>query len=432
MAEPDVEKDSTDNAPDPDVVANAGSGISKGGAIGLSTDGFSKTPGALGPNVRGGGVDVGIGSEILIAPTKPVTTGPADGLTGQPVSVGDGAGVGAGSIPVPAPIKPASAEHEGALTDQPMNAAALALFARVTELESDIRAAREAKQDQAALHGRLWVELEAAEATVEAVSVPPATPRGASAAVRRRMREDERSRLRRTLVAACRSHLNQCERHRGRLVRTLRRLAGELAAAEAAARAAARDDEGAAIATFPTPLPRKTVSVDDTNVFIPSGGAPQLPISAVAAGEHEMDIAFGSFGENDEDSPVVQNSVLDVGETKVPAARAAEEARAAESGRAPAAEAKERATARRATASKAKPKCASAAARRAAESNPVPPGAASGARAAAALPPQGPEPVTEDGCPMCGSPFFDCESFDRECRFGLGGRPSNGRSLCLV
>ena len=239
----------------------------------------------------------------------------------------DGAGVGAGSIPVPAPIKPASAVHEGALTDQPMNAAALALFARVTKLESDIRAVRVADQDQAALHGRFWAELEAAEATVEAVPVPIATPKGASAAVRHKMREAERSRLRRTLVAACRSRLSQCERHRGRLVQTLRRLAGELAAAEAAARASARDDEEAALATFPTSLSRKTVSVDGAIVFIPPGGASQLPVSAVAAGEHEMDIAFGSFGEDGEDSPVVQSSVVAVGETKVPAARAAEKAR---------------------------------------------------------------------------------------------------------
>ena len=94
-----------------------------------------------------------------------------------------GTGVGAGSLTVPAPIKPASAVHEGALTDQPMNAATLALFARVTKLESDIRAARVTEQDQAALHGRLWAELVAAEVKVEAV--PIATPKGASAAVRR-------------------------------------------------------------------------------------------------------------------------------------------------------------------------------------------------------------------------------------------------------
>ena len=116
---------------------------------------------------------------------------------------------GARSTLVPAPIKPASAEYEGALTDQPMKAATLALFARAAELARDIRAAREAVQDQA-LHGRLWAELEAVEATVEAVPAPPATPRGASAAVRRKMREDERWRLRRTFVAACRSRLNQC------------------------------------------------------------------------------------------------------------------------------------------------------------------------------------------------------------------------------
>ena len=53
--------------------------------------------------------------------------------------------------------------------------------------------------------------------------------------MRREIREDERSRLRRTLVAASRSRLSQCERHRGRLVHALRWLAGELAAAEAAA-----------------------------------------------------------------------------------------------------------------------------------------------------------------------------------------------------
>ena len=101
----------------------------------------------------------------------------------------------------------------------------------------------------------------------------------------------------------------------------------------------------------------------------------------------------------------MQSSVLDVGATKVPAAQTAEEARAAECGCAPAAEAKKRAAARRANESKAKPKRASAAVRRAAEFNPLPPGAASGARAAAALLSQGPEPVTENGCPMCGSPF---------------------------
>ena len=78
----------------------------------------------------------------------------------------------------------------------------------------------------------------------------PATPRGASAAVRRKMREDECSRLRRTLVAACRARLNQCERHHGRLAQAPRRHAGELAAADAAAWAAARDDEAAAIADF--------------------------------------------------------------------------------------------------------------------------------------------------------------------------------------
>ena len=113
------------------------------------------------------------------------------------MSKGDGTGVGAGSLTVPAPIKPAYAVHEGAPADQPMNAATLALFAHVTKLESDIRAAREAEQDQAALHGRLWAELVAAEAKVEAVPVPIATPQGASAAMRRKMREAERSRLRR-------------------------------------------------------------------------------------------------------------------------------------------------------------------------------------------------------------------------------------------
>ena len=275
--------------------ANGGGGSRKGGAIGLSTDGFSRTPGAPGPFVRGGGVDVDAETDILIAPTKPVTAGPADGRSGQPMSKGDGTGVGAGSLTVPAPIKPASAVHEGAPADQPMNAATLALFAHVTKLESDIRAAREAEQDQAALHGRLWAELVAAEAKVEAVPVPIATPQGASAAMRRKMREAERSRLRRTLLTTCRSRLNQCERNRGRLVRTLRRLTGELATAEATARAAARDDEEAALATIPTPMSRKTVSVDDTIVFIPSGGTPQLSASAVAAGEHDTDITFGSF-----------------------------------------------------------------------------------------------------------------------------------------
>ena len=102
--------------------------------------------------------------------------------------------MGAGSLTVPAPIKPASAVHEGAPADQPMNAATLALFAHVTTLESDIRAAREAEQDQAALHGRLWAELVAAEAKVEAVPVPIATPTGASAAMRRIARRTGRAR----------------------------------------------------------------------------------------------------------------------------------------------------------------------------------------------------------------------------------------------
>ena len=198
--------------------ANGDDGISKGGAIGLSTDGFSRNPGALGPNFRGvshggdvdGGADVRAGSDILATPTKPVTAGPADGLPGQPMSFGDGACVGAGTALVATPTRPVTAGHEGGppeqpmsvgggacvgdgaalvaapnkpvavlhaggLTEQPMNAATLALFARAAVLGRDARAAREAEQDQAALHGRLWAELEAAEVTVEAVSVPPET-----------------------------------------------------------------------------------------------------------------------------------------------------------------------------------------------------------------------------------------------------------------
>ena len=80
--------------------------------------------------------------------------------------------MGAGTALVAAPTKPVTAGHKGGLTEQPMNAAALAPFARAAMLGRDVRATREAEQDQAALHGRLWVELEAAEATVEAVPVP--------------------------------------------------------------------------------------------------------------------------------------------------------------------------------------------------------------------------------------------------------------------
>ena len=49
--------------------------------------------------------------------------------------------------------------------------------------------------------------------------------------------------------------------------------APQLAGAEEAARAAVRGGEDTAIATFPPPLPRKTVSVDYTIVYIPSGWA---------------------------------------------------------------------------------------------------------------------------------------------------------------
>ena len=225
----------------------------------MSTDGFSRTPEALGPNVRGGGVDIGTGSDIVIAPTKPVTIGPADGLTGQPMRVRDGAGVGAGSIPVPAPIKSTPAEHEGALTDQPMNAASLALFARVTKLESDIRAARGAEQDQAALHGSLWAELKAVEAAVGAVPVPLATPRG---------------RLR-PCGAGCgrisaRGFVEPPWPHAGRASTSVSAIVGVWYARFGASQASSqrrKRQPGRLLWTtraqrFPTPLPRKTVSVD--------------------------------------------------------------------------------------------------------------------------------------------------------------------------
>ena len=264
------------------------------------------------------------------------------------MSVGGGACVGDGAALVAAPNKPVAVLHAGGLTEQPMNAAALAPFARAAVLGRDVRAAREAEQDQTALHGGLWTELEAAEATVEAAPVPPRNAGGGVGG--RAAQDDERSRFRRTLVAACRSRRNQCERHHGRLVHTLRHLEGELAAAEAAAWEAARNDDGAAIANFPPPPTRKSVSVDEKAVFIPSGGAQQLPGSAGAADGHEMEIAFGSFGEDGDDRPVPPSE----------------------------------------------PPSSSL--------RPVLPGEACGARAAAVSPFQGPEPVHADGHPARGTP----------------------------
>ena len=104
------------------------------------------------------------------------------------------------------------------------------------------------------------------------------------------MREAERTRLRRTLVAACTKRRNQCVCHHGRLVRALWRLEGELAAAEAAAWEAARDDGDAAVVNFPPSPTRKTVSFDETVVFVPSGGAQQLPGSAGEVDGHETEI----------------------------------------------------------------------------------------------------------------------------------------------
>ena len=99
--------------------------------------------------------------------------------------------------------KPVTGTRAGDVPEQPMSAATLRLFAHATDLEGRMRAVLAAAEAQAAVHGTLQADLEAARARVAAVPVPPKTPGGASArcAVRLKRRPDRNLRRPKSLLA---------------------------------------------------------------------------------------------------------------------------------------------------------------------------------------------------------------------------------------
>ena len=312
---------------------------------------------------------------------KTVTGTGADGVPGQ--SLGAAAQSGEREEAEGAHVADSGKTVTGSTTDgvpdQLWSASTRRLFALVTDLEKRMLAAHSAAMAQAVVHGTLQADLEAAKARVAAVPMPPKTPGGASAKVRREAQAATRRELEATVVAECARRCRRSWQVGARHVARANRLAGDLANAEAAAQAAARAEQAAELRAVAVGASRG-VSFDDTVYF--------APVPALGSGQW---VTFGSFPNvwhwaagvppPEPEPEIVFGSFIDASEGPCspplpPPPR-------------------------------------------------VPPGESvvGTLRAAAVSPCGGTGLVPPDGCPHCGSVPLDCVPTDGERHFGLDGLP---------